>query len=495
MSQNEHDLSSSNFTACISSKMMEILDGKLDYENEQMEEFYNSPDYVSAHHDSEILSLIHQSKNEIEDINVRIAQQEKQLQDIQNEIQINKETIENESKPLRVIETSLQTVLHNKEITITQIDEVQTQIEDVMRQIELTKQQLAESQDNLFHSEKQRKVLHNEMMELKGNIRVFCRVRPIIFAPSATMYVKENSIVYQQTGFSGNVEKLSFTFDRIFSSLSTQDDVFSEISQLVQSSLDGYETCIFAYGQTGSGKTYTMEGEESHPGMIPLAVLQIFKTIRDLEKIGWVYKVSVRHIEVYNNNIFDLLINGQNSAKLQIKYDKGKIVLPNATNVVVANESEIFKLLQIAHRNRSVAETEYNTTSSRSHSIFILELCGENTEFNQRRLGGLTLVDLAGSEKLNRTIGIERVEETKSINVSLCALRDVIAAISSKASHIPYRNSKLTEVLQNCLGTNSKMLMFVNVSPDERDILETISSLRFATTVNKCSVGVVTRKL
>ena len=173
-----------------------------------------------------------------------------------------------------------------------------------------------------------------------------------------------------------------------------------------------------------------------------------------------------------------------------------KIILKDVTIETVTNSNQVEKLIQKANKNRSVAQTNCNAHSSRSHSIFIMELNGKNELTKEERYGGLTLVDLAGSERLYKSDAKDkRKEETININKSLSTLSTVIKAIANKDSHIPYRDSKLTEVLQNSLSNESKTLMFVNISCEEDDTLETKASLNFATQVNNCVIGVAKRNV
>ncbi|KAK6986889.1 carboxy-terminal kinesin 2-like isoform X2 [Biomphalaria glabrata] len=369
--------------------------------------------------------------------------------------------------------------------------------------------------------ETERRKLHNTIQELKGNIRVFCRVRPLLGEEQlgnngiinhinfpdmdskiieldklADVSVNE-SMLSSKTA--RGVSKYEFTFDKVFKPESSQSEVFEEISQLVQSALDGYNVCIFAYGQTGSGKTFTMEGSldtESQLGMIPRAVKQIFKTSSDLSSKGWQYVMQASMLEIYNETIRDLLGKARDE-KLEIKMIKGDndVHVPNLTIFEVKNEDQVLGLLRKASENRAVAETKCNEHSSRSHSVFQLRLTGTNNITGESCKGMLNLVDLAGSEKVKDS-GSEglRLNEANKINSSLSHLQSVFLALTKKDKHIPYRNSKLTHLLQNSLGGNSKTLMFVNVSPKEECFSESLTSLRFATTVNQCNIGTAQKK-
>ncbi|XP_033106502.1 carboxy-terminal kinesin 2-like isoform X2 [Anneissia japonica] len=371
---------------------------------------------------------------------------------------------------------------------------------------------IQELESNLQEAEAVRRKLHNTVQELKGNIRVFCRVRPLLPSEKDTCaeisHLHFNGIDGKtlemdkvdencpgQRKLSGG--KYSFTFDQVFNPSSSQMRVFEEISQMVQSALDGYNVCIFAYGQTGSGKTYTMEGpvesNEETMGMIPRAVAQIFKCTQDLKANGWKYTMEASFLEIYNETIRDLLVNGEDKLKHDIKADAQ---VTNLTLVEVKSEKQVAKLLEKASCNRSVAATNCNEHSSRSHSVFRLKLTGSNDLTSEECEGTLNLVDLAGSERLTSSGSSgERLRETKNINKSLSNLGNVIMSLGNKESHIPYRNSKLTYLLQNSLGGNSKTLMFVNISPKEENFGESLCSLRFATKVNQCNIGTAQKKV
>ncbi|PSK51684.1 hypothetical protein B9Z65_2951 [Elsinoe australis] len=316
-----------------------------------------------------------------------------------------------------------------------------------------------EAKDKLRVEETLRRKLHNQVQELKGNIRVFCRVRPALKSdvedkakiafPDAETDSKEVALQGpEQKSALGNVttSNHAFSFDRVFSPASQNGEIFEEISQLVQSALDGYNVCIFCYGQTGSGKTYTMSSVD---GMIPSAVNQIYETAKSLEDKGWKYTMEGSFIEVYNETLNDLLGKAEDweKKKHEIKHDPNKLrtTVTDVKTVPLDSPSRVNSILEKAGRNRSVAATMANSRSSRSHSVFILKLTGENSITGERSEGTLNLVDLAGSERLSHSGATgDRMKETQHINKSLSCLGDVISALGQgkEGGHVPYRNSK-----------------------------------------------------
>lgn len=320
----------------------------------------------------------------------------------------------------------------------------------------------SEAKEKLRVEETLRRKLHNQVQELKGNIRVFCRVRPPLDSdpvdeaaritfPDADSDSKEVEVMGPEEKSSlGNITTKSnaFTFDRVFAPSSQNADVFEEISQLVQSALDGYNVCIFCYGQTGSGKTYTMSADD---GMIPRAVHQIYDTAQTLEEKGWKYSMEGSFVEVYNENLNDLLGKPEefDKKKHEIRHDmqKCKTSITDITTVDLDSPSKVESILRRATANRSVAATKANERSSRSHSVFILKLNGENSVTGERSEGTLNLVDLAGSERLSHSGSTgDRLKETQNINKSLSCLGDVIGALGQgkEGGHVPYRNSKVS---------------------------------------------------
>jgi len=357
-------------------------------------------------------------------------------------------------------------------------------------------------ESKLREEETLRRRMHNTILELKGNIRVFCRVRPLLSheaTEAGHIRFHENGheieltdLVKSADGSRSQNKLYPFSYDRVFPPTAHQREVFEDISQLVQSALDGYNVCIFAYGQTGSGKTFTMEGPPNQhtddlAGMIPRAVAQIFASAERLAEKGWEYSMEAQFLEIYNETIRDLLAKDAGEAKkLDIKHDKGKTTVTELTVVAVSTQQKIKELLKRASQTRATGSTNMNERSSRSHSVFTLRLAGVNPITGENSEGVLNLIDLAGSERLSQSGATgDRLKETQAINKSLSSLGDVIAALANKEAHIPYRNSKLTYLLQNSLGGNSKTLMFVNVSPQPLHFNETLNSLRFATKVRR----------
>lgn len=372
---------------------------------------------------------------------------------------------------------------------------------------------LAEAEAKVIDGEVLRKKLHNTIQELKGNIRVFCRVRPLLSDEGAESETKSITFPTTTEALGRGIEvvqhgqPIPFMFDKVFMPQSSQEEVFTEVSQLVQSALDGYKVCIFAYGQTGSGKTHTMmgtPGSYDDKGLIPRSLEQIFEARQKLKEQGWKYEMQVSMLEIYNETIRDLLSSNKststessgNKQQYAIKHDaNGNTHVSDLTIVDVRSSKEVSFLLNRAAQSRSVGRTQMNEQSSRSHFVFTLRISGVNETMEQQVQGILNLIDLAGSERLSKSGSTgDRLRETQAINKSLSSLSDVIFALAKKEEHIPFRNSKLTYLLQPCLGGDSKTLMVVNVSPAPSSVNESLCSLRFAARVNACEISIPRRQ-
>ncbi|KAL1586371.1 hypothetical protein WHR41_05518 [Cladosporium halotolerans] len=276
----------------------------------------------------------------------------------------------------------------------------------------------------------------------------------------------------------------SFTFDRVFPTNTAQHDVFDySIRGTVDDVLAGYNGTVFAYGQTGSGKTYTMMGadiaDDGSKGIIPRIVEQIFHSIMSSDgSIEFTVKVS--YMEIYMEKIRDLLVPQNDN--LPVHEDKARgVYVKGLHEFYVGSVEEVYQVLERGGAARMVAATNMNQESSRSHSIFVIEVAQKNVESGSAKSGRLFLVDLAGSEKVGKTgASGQTLEEAKKINKSLTSLGMVINALSDgKSSHIPYRDSKLTRILQESLGGNSRTTLIINCSPSGYNYDETVSTLRF----------------
>ena len=277
----------------------------------------------------------------------------------------------------------------------------------------------------------------------------------------------------------------SFAYDSVYDDASSQQELYDESAfPLVESALQGYNATIFAYGQTGCGKTFTMMGIPSDinvRGIIPNSFSHIFGCISEAQ--NKVFLVKCAYIEIYNEEVRDLL-NYDPKTRLELKesVDKG-IFIKNLSTQAVKNTVDIARFMEQGNSHRIVKETNMNERSSRSHAIFIIYV--ETSEQSGARTlikaGKLNLVDLAGSERQKKT-GAEgdRLKEAIKINLSLSALGNVINALVEKSSHIPYRDSKLTLLLQDSLGGNTKTLMIAVISPADYNYEETLSTLRYA---------------
>ncbi|KAK4769278.1 hypothetical protein SAY86_027428 [Trapa natans] len=347
------------------------------------------------------------------------------------------------------------------------------------------------------YSEEQskRRRLFNQLQETKGNIRVFCRCRPLSKEEASTGCSVVADFEAAKDGYLGilagaSSTKKTFKFDRVYTPKDDQVDVFADASPLVVSVLDGYNVCIFAYGQTGTGKTFTMEGIDHNRGVNYRTLEQLFATSKERNEI-FAYNISVSVLEVYNEQIRDLLAISPTSKMLEIKQAyEGFHNVPGIVEAKVESIKEAWDVLQAGSNARAVGSNNVNEHSSRSHCMLCIMVRSRNMITGECTRSKLWLVDLAGSERLAKTDAQgDRLKEAQNINKSLSALGDVISALANKSSHVPYRNSKLTHLLQDSLGGDSKTVMFVQISPSDKDLGETLSSLNFATRARGVELG------
>ncbi|KAJ3670967.1 hypothetical protein LUZ60_008393 [Juncus effusus] len=358
---------------------------------------------------------------------------------------------------------------------------------------------LVDAAENYHRVLAENQKLFNEVQELKGNIRVYCRIRPFLPGQSAKStavdYVGENGeLLITNPSKQGKDGHRMFKFNKVFAQNSSQAEVFADIQPLIRSVLDGFNVCIFAYGQTGSGKTYTMSG----PGTSKEDWGVNYRALNDLFNISlsrrnaFLYEVGVQMVEIYNEQVRDLLSNEATQKRLgiwSISQPNG-LVVPDASLHAVKSTTDVLDLMQVGLSNRAVGSTALNERSSRSHSILTVHVRGTDVKTGATTRGCLHLIDLAGSERVERSEATgDRLKEAQHINKSLSALGDVIFALAQRNSHVPYRNSKLTQVLQSSLGGQAKTLMFVQINPDVESYSETISTLKFAERVSGVELG------
>ncbi|XP_057498459.1 kinesin-like protein KIN-14U [Actinidia eriantha] len=337
--------------------------------------------------------------------------------------------------------------------------------------------------------EKRRETL-NKILDTKGCIRVFCRIRPLLSTirrinkPIVVGLGSEKIVV----GSAGS--RKEFGFDKVFSQEATQEDVFVEVEPILRSALDGHNVCILAYGQTGTGKTFTMDGTNDSPGLVLRALKDLFRQASFDSSASFTFSISM--LEVYLGNLRDLLAPKPSSraygavsrCNLNIQIDlKGLVEIEGLTEVDVSNFTKASWWYAKGRRVRSTSWTNVNEASSRSHCLTRITIFrrGDASGGGKAEVSKLWLVDLGGSERLLKTGATgQTLDEGRAINLSLSALGDVIAALRRKRGHVPYRNSKLTQILKDSLGDGSKVLMLVHVSQCEEDIGETTCSLSFA---------------
>uniref|UniRef100_A0A8P4KLM2 Kinesin motor domain-containing protein n=1 Tax=Dicentrarchus labrax TaxID=13489 RepID=A0A8P4KLM2_DICLA len=337
------------------------------------------------------------------------------------------------------------------------ITEAKQEICQVISEVSSTNQELLRKYKREMNL---RKKCHNELVRLKGNIRVFCRVRPVSqeeqdSADARTMLSfdsEDDAVLY----LSNKGKIMTFELDKVFAPQATQE-----------------------------------EGVVDDPGINQRALRLLFSEVTE-KAPDWDYKITVSMVEIYNETLRNLL--GENPTdKLDIKMNpdgSGQLYVPGLTEFTVQSPEDINRVFELGHMNRATACTNLNEHSSRSHALLIITVSGFNSATGNRTQGKLNLVDLAGSERIAKS-GAEgsRLREAQCINKSLSALGDVINALRSKHSHIPFRNSRLTYLLQDSLNGDSKTLMMVQVSPLPTNISESVCSLKFAQRVRSVELS------
>ncbi|KDO30380.1 hypothetical protein SPRG_05091 [Saprolegnia parasitica CBS 223.65] len=326
------------------------------------------------------------------------------------------------------------------------------------------------------------------------SVRVMVRIRPMSskekqdgrLEATVASFERAEVTITNPAAASSEAPK-AFTFDAAFGSKSTQQQVYdTAATAIVEAVMDGYNGTIFAYGQTGAGKSHTMEGLPDPPemrGIIPNSFKHIFDKVAITKKKQILVRAS--YLEIYNEEVRDLLSKDPKAGlDLKENADSG-VYVKNLTAQVVKDAAEIDAVMRQGNKSRSVGATNMNQTSSRSHSIFtiVVECLSDGMDGKDHVcVGKLNLVDLAGSERQSKTGATgDRLQEANKINLSLSALGNVISAlVDGKSKHIPYRDSKLTRLLQDSLGGNTKTVMIANCGPADYNYEETLTTLRYA---------------
>ncbi|OVA20862.1 Calponin homology domain [Macleaya cordata] len=385
--------------------------------------------------------------------------------------------------------------------TKKEVEVLQIQFQSDLKQIGNQVQELASAALGYGRAVKENRDLYNMVQDLKGNIRVYCRIKPT--------FGNETKNVIDFIGDDGSlvvVDPLNphkdgqkvFRFNRVFDPAASQEEVFKDTKPVIRSVMDGFNVCIFAYGQTGSGKTHTMcgpTGASAQDMGVNYRALNDLFNISHLRKDIMNYEIRVQMVEIYNEQVRDLLAEDISTKKYPLNFirnctSNGRLSLPHATMHLVVSTEDVLNLMKLGEMNRAVSSTAINNRSSRSHSVLTVHVQGKDTS------GGilhscLHLVDLAGSERVDKSeVTGDRLKEAQYINKSLSCLGDVIMALAQKNSHIPYRNSKLTQLLQDSLGGgHAKTLMFAHVSPEADSLGETVTTLKFAQRVSTVELG------
>ncbi|KAK7233043.1 microtubule motor protein [Aureococcus anophagefferens] len=363
---------------------------------------------------------------------------------------------------------------------------------------------------DLVKEVKRRKELHNTLEDMKGRIRVYLRVRPLSTketeagAEPACGRAGATGVTVKRADRKPPQDKQHFEFDRVFAGdaeENSQQTVFADVKSLVLSCVDGFNVCIFAYGQSGSGKTFTMAGAASIreaidvetwnlaplAGIIPRSAVEVFRMLEERSALA-AYEVELSMYELYRDSLRDLFAapvrKGAKPVALNVKLaqfsDSGLVQVEGGVTRRVQSLPDLVAALEAGLEGRSVAHTELNAESSRSHLIVTLVLKSTNHRSGHVVCGKLTLVDLAGSERVEKSgVAGDKLKEAMSINKSLSAIGDVINALSSGQKHVPYRNHPLTMLMSDSIGGSAKTLMFVNASPADTHVSETVSSLTF----------------
>lgn len=468
-----------------------------------------------VHLTKEIGGYIHR----IEELQVENNNLKRQIEKLQSNLQRNTLFVQSAESTIDQLKQHIERLSRGDSNTSLLLVNITQELEMVRKRAEMFEKDSLLVRERLLQETKKRKQLHNALEDMKGTIRVIVRLRPLLpnekysSTVQGRVEIKDDTTV---TITSVAIGVKMFDFYHALGFNSKQEDVFEEVKPIIQSAIDGVNVCILAYGATGSGKTFTIHGKEimdsfdSNPnsprklspfrGILPRAAEELFRHLHDNNI--WdggpngnlssdTFSITCSMIELYLDDIRDLLVSTSNGErkKLELReHPTGGMFVQGVSEHPVSSADELLSLIYQGNQQKQIHKTQVHDRSSRSHTIFTINLV---LHYNTGRTSIVTrskllFVDLAGSERISKSRAEgDRFKEAQHINKSLSALGDVIGALSKKKSHVPYRNSKLTSILQPCLGGNAKTIMFANISPSEDSLSETASTLGFASRVKK----------
>ena len=412
----------------------------------------------------------------------------KSHQEIENIIDIDQNYIENAPSNIKDISKK---VLDYFKLLIEQENYKTIDLRKLKDSLSLEQEKVHILSQKLNNEKFLRRKIHNRYMYLRGNLRVMCRVRPFLSSEKINKKSQMETLVINNDSisvFQENKQEKNFEYDYIFDTKSTQKDVYEEVTLLIQSMVQGNNICIIAYGQTCTGKTYTIQGPNSkNPGIVPRAAKELFLILNNFAKSDYFesIRLSLTIIEIYNEQIYNLL--EESTPNLNMYEDaSGNLIIPDLNPISINSYEEASKLFKLAAKFRHTSSTEYNDRSSRSHCIFSFQLKIKGKDGRIIR-STLHIIDLAGSERLSKSQNKDEKlkKESICINLSLHSLSTVLNSIALKANHIPYRDSKLTHFLKDSLNENYNILLLLLVSPNNKDLPETISTLQFGERIVK----------
>ncbi|KAF1770723.1 hypothetical protein GCK72_002545 [Caenorhabditis remanei] len=407
-----------------------------------------------------------------------VASLKSEITKLKEELKTREEQLKLTSEVLEMQKTNLTHInaqLENAKIRLDLVESCKITLEEQLKLLKENMQQKTAHNEEMCQQLNEKEAilrkLHNDVVDMRGQIRVAVRVRPMLKSEEESSndgieYPAVNAIAINQ----GTKKGTTLMFEK--------------------SALHGYNVGLIAFGQTGSGKTHTMRGgdAEEEEGIIPRAATFLFRESKKLEATGWKFEFSLSFLEIYNNEAYDLL---NNHAAVKLRLVNQTVTLDGLSDHPLAKQSEIGSLLRTADKNRKTAATKCNEYSSRSHAIYMWKIKAHQQATGISTSSMLKLVDLAGSERAKESgvIG-QQFKEMTNINQSLSVLQKCISLQKSKSQHIPYRDSKLTQVLMDCLGAgNSKTMVVVNINPCNDQATESKRSIEFASKMRDTHIG------